>query len=191
MKCVCSNTFDQNDNVYGYADMFLVDRNRSCTLIDVGCRESENPLKIKHHLLQHGIRCNTIGIDNDKNVHNRFVDRFVHMDVLDVRMPHSADAVTCSYVLSMCYDSYEFGGIMRACADMLKKDGIMVLNIFRWINRYKKEQRCVGTNYRVMTKKDALDHADDCFNVAMKKCRHGIVLSKDVSRDVVMEYLGW
>ena len=175
MGCKCDKIWIKSEKVYGHACTVLADRNRDCTIVDVGCKNRPHLHEIKRHLLRHNIRCKTIGIDDDP--YDTEVDRFINKDVRDVRMPSTADVVVGRYVFHMCNTKTEFRDIIRASADILKKDGLMITDVYTY--KMTKPRRKPVLQYmftQSMTKKDALAHADMCYGKCYEKCPHGTTI---------------
>ena len=103
------------------------------------------------------------------------VDRFINKEISKVDMPGIADVVTSRHVFVMCYLEKKFRNVVRVSANMLKDDGVMITDL-ESCETPKPRLGETDINWfpRVMTKQDALEHADMCFRLCMKKCPHGI-----------------
>ena len=184
----CKDIWFKYEYVYGDACDLLAERNRDCTIVDVGCCNLPHLHEIKRHLLNsHHIRCRTIGIDED--IHDIEVDRFINKEISKVDMPRVADVVTSRHVFVMRYPERKFRNAVRASANMLKDDGVMITNL-EGCETPKPRPGEIAINCfpRVMTKQDALEHADMCFRLCMEKCPHGI-RGWNMSRADVKKYL--
>ena len=159
--------------MYGHVCGILAAHNKDCTIIDVGCGNLPNLYEIKRHLSKHNIRCKTIGIDVD--ICDIEVDRFVHRDVRDVKIPCTADIVISRHVFDMCNTKTKFSNVVRASADMLKKDGLMITETY---SSDALKSRC-GTFHscltQTMTKTEAINHAKTCYKTYYDKCQHGSI----------------
>ena len=184
----CNDLWFKFESVYGNACDLLAERNRDCTIVDVGCHNLPYLHEIKRHLLnRHHIRCRTIGIDVD--IYDIEVDRFINKEISKVDMPDIADVVTSRYVFVICYTEKQFRNTVRASANMLKDDGVMITDL-EGCETPKPILGVTDMNRfpRVMTKKDALEHADMCFRQCYEKCPHGIC-GPNMSRADVKKYL--
>ena len=184
----CKELWFKYEPVYGDACDLLAERNRDCTIVDVGCRNLPYLHEIKRHLLNsHHIRCRTIGIDG--SLFDIEVDRFINKEISKVDMPGIADVVTSRHVFVMCYLEKKFRNVVRASADMLKDDGVMITDL-ECCETPKLRPGVIAINWlpRVMTKQDALEHADMCFRRCYEKCPHGI-RGLNMSRVAVKKYL--
>ena len=184
----CKEFWFKYETVYGGACDLLAERNRDCTIVDVGCHNLPYLHEIKRHLLnRHHIRCRTIGIDVD--IYDIEVDRFINKEIYKVDMPGIADVVTSRYVFVICYTEKQFRNTVRASANMLKDDGVMITDLEGCETpKPRLGERIINWLPRVMTKQDALEHADMCFGLCMEKCPHGI-RGWNMSRIEVKKYL--
>lgn len=190
MVCECDRTWIRGIPVYNDACLLMAWKNADCTVIDVGCGTFPHLHELKRHLLAHDIWCNTIGIDIQEC--DIEADEVMEKDVRDVKIPCMADVVTCSHFLTVLRDKTVFRDAVMACADMLRDDGILIVNIQKRATlktALKLVRQEMGV--KIMTKKDALKHAEYCCGTVFEKCEHGLAISDDITPDDVREYLTW
>ena len=172
MQCDHDRIWIRFEKVYNTAYLVLVRKGLDGTVIDVGCGSAPKLHEMKRHLIKHGINLHTIGID----VHywDAEVDEFMNADVRDVCMEDAADAVICAGMLGMLTDGESFASVVRACARLLKYDGLMFMDTLRcptWKDRLLR--RHPGFAVKIMSRERAVAHAESCFGVCPDKCPHG------------------
>ena len=188
MVCECDMTWIRGKQVYGDACILMAWKNADCTVIDAGCGTFPYLHELKRHLFFHGIQCHTIGIDIQAC--DIEADVVMEMDVRDVKMTGIADVVTSSYFFTMLYDKIIFRDAVISCADMLRDDGVMIVNILKrkTLKTALKLTR-PETGVKIMTKEDALKHAEHCCGIVFEKCEHGLAISDDITPDDVRDYM--
>ena len=175
MKCDHMDVWIRHVPVYGEACRLLVERGRDCTIVDVGCGSMPNLYEMKRHLPKHGIKLHTIGIDVvPRDIE---VDRFIQSDIMEVDLPGIADAVVCRGVFEIFRDEDSFRMAVLASAGMLKRDGMLFLDLEHCMTwRFRLARMVPWFDSKIMTKDEALDHAQSCFGVCLEKCPHGITV---------------
>lgn len=190
MVCECDRTWIRGKQVYGDACILMAWKNVDCTVVDAGCGTFPYLHELKRHLFFHGIRCHTIGIDIQEC--DIEADEVVKKDVRDVKMTGVADVVTSGYFFTMLYDRTVFKDAVTACAGMLKDDGVLIVNILKRMTlKTALKLARPETGVKIMTKEDALKHAEYCCGTVFEKCKHGLAISDDITPNDVRKYLTW
>ena len=173
MECDCNDVSVRIEYMYGEACIWLAERKRDCTVIDAGFAGNFGLFQLQWHLRRHGIKVHTIGID-DHEV-DSIVDEFIHADIRDVKMAGVADIVLCRNVLGIFDDdAASFKKVVGNCADWLKPDGILYVDIeeSRTLRDRLRGYR-PGTMMHAMTKPEAKEHAEKCHLAESNECQHG------------------
>ena len=170
MECECRDAAICNDWVYGEVCVLLAERKLDCTIIDAGFGGGAELHEVQRHLRRHGIEASTIGIDVAE--YDAEVDKFIHADMRDVKLPGMADVVICKHVLSFFkFNASGFKKAVENCADWLKPDGLFFTTLGTC------QPPAVGTInsgfLRAMSKDETGKHAAQCHDAVGELCPHG------------------
>ena len=104
-------------------------------VLDVGCSTGIAMDKARSCLLKHDIKLYTVGFDISANVKQAAetnMDEFVCADILDVdNYDGKADVVVCASA-ARYVDGDHKGKIVKKCAKLLKKDGMLIVSVGRY-----------------------------------------------------------
>lgn len=179
MECMCKNVWIRVLKSYGEACRLLSIKNKDCTVVDVGCGMSPTLHELQRHLREHGVKCHTVGIDITQP--NKEVDEFIHSNILDVDLHDVADIVIGVSFFPQFKDRTSWKKAVRISANMLKTDGILIIDIESRVTwRMRLLRLRPDSDYKKMTKEEALQHAEQCFNACLEKCPHGETISRYV-----------